>query len=109
MNYYKLLWIMPMALLIVAILLPMPYYYYQIVKWIMCGICIFVCFSLWDNSNAIKDKDKNKWRLCLFIALGSIIILYNPFVPFHFTKEIWIGINSFTIISFIGYLFFIKT
>ena len=70
------------ALIATAMLLgatvKLPYEYYQALRWIVCGIAIYVAYKAygWEA----------KWATWLF---GIIAVLFNPIVPVHLTREIW--------------------
>ena len=84
------------ALLIIAIT-PMPYGYYQflrIVITIVAGISAY-------NSFLAKQKT---W----FYIFIPILILYNPILPIHLDKEIWLPLNLLTFMIFLVYIFFKK-
>ena len=81
------------ALLLLAIA-SMPYGYYQFLRifiTIVAGISTY---------NSFLSKHR-KW-LYIFI---TILILYNPILPIHLNKEIWLPINLLTFIVFLVYIF----
>ncbi len=86
----KLLWIGPIALLLIA-LLSLPYYYYQLMRWAICGCAAYIAYQLY------KEKG------CGFLTVGFVVvaILYNPIEPIHLFKEAWIVINIITVFVFI--------
>lgn len=84
------------VLLLLAIA-PLPYGYYQFLRiaiTIVAGILAY-------NSFLAKQKT---W----FYLFIPIVILYNPILPFHLDKEIWLPINLLTFIVFLVYIFFKK-
>jgi len=86
----KLLWIAPIALLLIA-LLSMPYYYYQLIRWCICGSAAYIAYLHY------KEKGCDLLTV-LFIAIA---IVYNPIEPIHLFKEAWIVINIITVIVFL--------
>lgn len=69
--------------LIVAIMLlvaaaPLPYGYFQFLRWAVCGVAIFI---------AVKSYAwKQTWAIWLF---GAVAVLFNPILPIDLTREIW--------------------
>lgn len=70
------------VLLLVAVA-PMPYGYYQILR---------IAITLVASINAFELYNKS----VLFVVFVSIIILYNPIIPIHLSKESWMPLNLLT-------------
>jgi hypothetical protein len=85
----KLLWIVPILLLLIA-LLSMPYYYYQLMRWCICGSAVYIAYLHY----------KKKGCDLLTVLFIVIAIVYNPIEPIHLFKEAWIVINIITAIVF---------
>lgn len=70
------------ALIVAEMLLfaatPLPYVYYQVLRWLTCGVGVFVAFEAY--------RCRKIWAVCIF---GLIAILFNPIVPIHLSKEQW--------------------
>jgi len=58
--------------------LPMPYGYYQLLRWFICGVGAYGAYLSYEKENV-----KWAWILCV-IALVS-----NPFVKFYLGIEGW--------------------
>ena len=86
----KLLWFVPIVLLLIAIL-SLPYYYYQLMRWVICGCAAYIAYQHY------KEKGYN----LLTVSFIVIAILYNPIEPIHLFKEAWIVVNIITVIVFI--------
>jgi len=86
----KLLWLAPIALLLIA-LLSLPYYYYQLMRWAICGCAAYLAYQHY------KEKSGG----VLTIAFIVIAIVYNPIEPIHLFKVAWIVINIITVIVFL--------
>ncbi|MBC8555942.1 MAG: hypothetical protein H8D23_40535 [Candidatus Brocadiales bacterium] len=86
----KLLWIGPIALLLIA-LLSLPYYYYQLMRWAICGCAAYLAYQHY------KEKG------CCFLTVAFIVIaiVYNPIEPIHLFREAWIVINIITVFVFL--------
>jgi hypothetical protein len=85
----KLLWIVPILLLLIA-LLSMPYYYYQLMRWVICGCAAYIAYQNY------------KEKCCDFLTVLFIVIaiVYNPIEPIHLFREAWEVINIITAIVF---------
>ncbi|MBL4589909.1 MAG: hypothetical protein JKY11_07530 [Alphaproteobacteria bacterium] len=88
----KLLWLIPILLLLIA-LLPLPYVYYQILRWIVCGCALYIAYEHY--------QEKMEWNK-LVITFTAIAILYIPIGAIHLFKEIWAVLNILTVVVF-GY------
>lgn len=75
---------LPAALSLIAIL-PLPYGYYTALRpilWICAGV---VAWSLYR---------RNKQMSGLIWAFLGIVLVYNPVIPLHLNRLIWLPINS---------------
>lgn len=59
-----------------------PYGYYQILRWVVCGLTGYLTYLAYDG-------DKNVW-VWIF---GITAVLFNPIAPIHLDKETWSVIN----------------
>ena len=86
----KLLWIGPIALLLIA-LLSLPYSYYQLMRWAICGCAAYLAYQHY------KEKG------CGFLTVAFIVIaiVYNPIEPICLFREAWIVINIITMFVFL--------
>ena len=92
MNEYIGLKIFSIVALFLAIA-GMPFYaFYQLLRWGLCGILIFLAYSRYK----IKDE-VDIW----VILTGIFVIVFNPIMPFFFGRELWMLFD----IATIGYLF----
>lgn len=78
-----------MGILFIA-LLRMPYGYYMFLK-------IFIFLACIANAY-VYNNVKNLLNLIVFIILA---IIYNPIIPIHLDRSLWVIINILTIIPFI--------
>lgn len=81
-------------LLLIAIM-DLPYGYY-----IFLRIFVFAYAAIMSIFNYSKNKESNEWWLTIPLA-----ILFNPVIPIHLTKSIWIFLNliSAALIGYISY------
>lgn len=56
-----------------------PYVYYQLLRWVVCGVAIY-------NAYGASHAQKKNWVL---IMIG-VAILFNPIAPFFLDKEVWV-------------------
>lgn len=88
------------AILILLLAIPegiWPYGYYVFLRWIVTGVAIFV---LWTAYNLKKQG----W---LWLMVG-IAILFNPIIPIHLDKGMWMVIDFIVAILFLVSIFKIK-
>jgi hypothetical protein len=88
----KLLWLAPIVLLLIA-LLPLPYAYYQIMRWIVCGCASYIAYQCYQEQ---EGWDK------VVIIFAAVAVLYNPIGAIHLFREAWMVINILTVAVF-GY------
>jgi len=93
-HYLSVLLIISAILLILAIIYIFPYRYYIILRWIVfvCTTCV-IAFVLY--------LEKRSW---VWIMV-SLLVLFNPIIPFSFTVLIWRVIDLVTAIIFIIAIF----
>lgn len=68
--------------LLFAALLQLPYGYYQMLRWVVCGISIYIAYKAY--------KCDKKWAIWVFVVCA---ILFNPIAPIGFSREIWRSID----------------
>jgi len=65
-----------------------PYGYYQILRWVVCGITAYLAYAYY------KENNKTVW---IWIFIG-IAILFNPIFVIHLDREIWSFLNVVVIL-----------
>jgi len=68
----------------------MPYGYYNLLRLIVCGSSAYIGY------NYYKSKKERFW---IFYIQAFI---YNPIVPLHFGRELWLLVNAASIAVFAG-------
>jgi hypothetical protein len=63
-----------------------PYAYYVLLRWIVCGILVFLAVRA-------HELEMTNWVWILGITAG----IYNPIVRTHLDREIWSLVNLTTI------------
>jgi hypothetical protein len=66
------------AIMLFLALAPWPYGYYQLLRFVVCGISVYAAFLAY-NWHKI-------WATWLF---GFIAVLFNPLIPIHLSLEVW--------------------
>jgi hypothetical protein len=78
----SLLWLVPAAMLLAA---PVrwPYVYYRLLRWVVFVCCAIISYRLYER------RDFTIW----FVGLVALAVFFNPIVPIHLTRAIWMPIN----------------
>lgn len=66
------------AIMLLLALAPWPYGYYQLLRFVVCGVSVYVAFMAYTW--------KKIWATWLF---GFIALLFNPLIPIHLSQELW--------------------
>ena len=66
------------SIMLFLALAPWPYGYYQLLRFIVCGVSAYVVF--------IAHARQKIWATCLF---GLIALLFNPLIPIHLSRKLW--------------------
>lgn len=70
------------ALLMLGALVPWPYLYYEVLRLVTLGCLGYELF--WSQP----------WRWTRRqVTLLAILLIYNPMIPLHLPKKIWIAVN----------------
>lgn len=76
-----------MAALLLA-MLPLPYGYYQLLRVAACGLCAWSMAGAWQQG---RQGAAGAW--------GLLALIYNPLIPIHLAKEIWMIVNLASAVS----------
>jgi hypothetical protein len=90
----KIPYIIITALSLIA-LAPMPYGYYTLLKIAVTGCAGATAYLKYKNS----DRSLLLWA-CVIVA-----ILFNPIIPIHLSREIWMALNI-AVAGLFGFLAF---
>ena len=74
--------------LISSIFFKLPYGYYTLLRFIVCGYFAYATYLLYN-------KEKLSFLCTLF---GLLAIVYNPFEKLSFDRDTWRIINGFTLL-----------
>jgi len=89
--------IISIIFLLVALFPIGEYGYYILLRLIVCATASYSAYQAYLNHKEI-------WTW----VMAMIAILFNPVMPIHLSKEIWMPIDLITSIIFILNIFFIK-
>ena len=91
LRHHPSLWVGVSALLLFA-LFPWPYGYYVLLRLAVFVVSAWIAYEQWKIDNAISG-----W----VVAFGAVALLYNPLLPVHLTRELWIVLNLATAALFL--------
>lgn len=74
--------------MLVAAVAPLPYGYYTLLRIVVTATLAWGAFVAYSDG-----------RLVLPWALGLGALLFNPFIPVHLDKEIWMVIDPLTALA----------
>lgn len=63
-----------------------PYGYYTLLRWVCCGVFIYLVFQAYK-----QEKERAVW------LFGIFALVYNPIVRFYLNREFWTIINALSI------------
>ena len=86
-NSLALFLLIPAVLLIIATLVTFPYGFYTLLRLIVSITSGFIIYHSYKGAGGVNE---------ISIIFALILILYNPFVPVHLSREIWMPINFIT-------------
>ena len=98
LRHLWVLWIVPAALLVIAIL-PLPYAYYTFLRLSVCAASAFLAYQHFVHQDAV-----DKW----VVVLAAFTLLYNPLIPVYLTREIWSVLNLVTAATLILHFVSVK-
>lgn len=85
------------AVMLLGALAPLPYGYYQALRWVTCGVGVYMAVNAYSWGKT--------WATWIF---GAIAILFNPLIPIHLTREIWQPIDAICSLFFGLSILFLK-
>lgn len=89
-NFIKENWIKILAIIILlCAVFDNPYGYYQFLRWSIMIIGGYLAYLSYISK-------KNNWTF-IFIA---ITVLFNPIIPFYFSKDVWQILDIVTAVIF---------
>jgi len=58
-----------------------PYVYYQILRWVVSGICFYYVWKVWKTDNPIKKV--------FIVDIIIMAFLFNPIFPTYLSRNTW--------------------
>lgn len=86
-----IVWIAPAIAAGVAIL-PLPYGAYGVLKLVICIGAVVIAWT------AFKRHKQSDWRVLIFTFIA---VLFNPLVPIHSNRTIWMAVDAFSMAMFV--------
>lgn len=84
----NILLIIASVFLLFALADGLPYGYFMLLRLIVCGVSVFTALYAYEI-----DKTWGCW------VFGFIALLFNPLIPVHLTREIWVVIDVITALT----------
>ena len=78
------------ALMLFGALGDWPYGYYQLLRFVVCGVSVYVAF--------IAYGWEKLWAAWLF---GFVAVLFNPLLPIHLSRDLWQPIDVICAVLFV--------
>jgi hypothetical protein len=78
-------------MLCLAVFPKMPYGFYVLLKWAVCGAAVYGVLSFRDEPRL----SRHLWPLAI------LALLFNPFVPVPFTPLVWLILSLGTAVYFL--------
>ena len=79
------------AIMLVAALADWPYGYYQLLRFVTCGVAAYIAYLAYQR--------QKMWAAWLF---GLIAVLFNPLIPVHLNREAWAIIDCTCAMVFVS-------
>jgi len=90
-NWFKII----AVLFLLGAIADNPYSYYQFLRWIILGVSGYSAYLSYNSGKKI-------WM----VIFGAIALLFNPIIPFYFSRSTWQSIDAIVAIIFFVSLFF---
>lgn len=90
----KWIWFVPAIAVVVAVL-PLPYGFYMGLRWLVAAAAAFLAWKEY----ALNGKRANSYTW----IFGAMALLYNPIIPIHLFKLLWVVLNLITAAAFVGH------
>jgi len=85
------------ALMLLVALAPWPYGYYQLLRFVTCGVAAYIAYTTYNW--------QKMWAVWLF---GFIAVLFNPLIPIQLSRELWRPIDIICALLFGASAVFLK-
>ena len=82
-KHLKILLLVAALMLCRAVIPTLPYGFYTLLRLVVCGVAAYAAFKLKSNPSLSGN----------FIPLIITAVLFNPLIPVHLTRLIWLVID----------------
>lgn len=76
----RLIWFVPIVALLIA-LMPLPYGYYILLRWLVCAAALWAVYVDWE----VSGKSVSTWT----ILMAVVAVLFNPIAPIFMDRAVW--------------------
>ncbi len=83
-RHHPAIWFLPAGMLLGA-MAPLPYGFYVLLRIVVAVAAGFLAYKDYEARNGVSG-----WA----VVLGTIAVLFNPIIPIHLSREIWLPINA---------------
>lgn len=80
----RFLWLVPAALLLIA-LAKLPYGYYTLLRLVVCSSCVVILYQ----AHIVQERVMSIWS----VALLGMALLFNPLIRVQLSREAWAPID----------------
>ena len=111
MEKFQIYFVSAASLSIVMLLatpLQLPYFYYVLLRWIVCPTCVAAAFAVFAygeqrvGARQIFDPElMDALFMWVFVAFAAV---FNPIIPFHMSRSVWFCFDILTAVLFIALL-----
>ncbi len=88
--------VVAIIMLLVA-LMPNPYGYYILLRWVICAICAYYAFKAYGEKSV-------PWVW----TFGVGAAIYNPIIPLHLGRQVWSVVNIASVVIIIASYFTLR-
>lgn len=89
--------VISIVMLLIAIPVGLPYGYYVLLRWIICASAAYLAYLSLE-----QKKEVFTW------LFGLTALIFNPIIPLHLGKDLWVIIDFLAALLFGVSLFAIK-
>lgn len=94
----RLLWIIPVLLLVIATW-RLPYGYYTFTRIVTCGVALLIAIVGFQERPTV-----HAWSL-MFVGMA---VLFNPFMPIHLNRTMWFYLDLGAAAIFVAHLVLVR-
>ena len=85
------------AIMLVVAIAPLVYGYYQLLRWVTCGVAVFIAIMAY------------RWgKLWATWVFGLVAVLFNPIWPIYLARGIWRPVDLACAVLFITSVFVLR-